>query len=68
MDREEEEVGTYDTEGRWRLLEVILSSLPDLLGAQEIDRFPDFFYPILAQYGYTGEGIDVEEGGDDTNL
>ncbi|EKX40421.1 hypothetical protein GUITHDRAFT_113450 [Guillardia theta CCMP2712] len=39
---------------RWRLLEVILTSLPDLLGAQEIDRFPDFFYPILAQYGYTG--------------
>lgn len=39
---------------RWRLLEAILAKSPDILGLQEIDRFYDFFEPLLSKIGYKG--------------
>ena len=55
---------------RWRLLEVILSSIkdnnseiddsspwsccPDILALEEVDRFYGFFRPALAKFGYDG--------------
>ena len=39
---------------RWRLLEEILRTNPDVLAVQEIDHFHDFFAPALAKAGYEG--------------
>jgi len=39
---------------RLRLVEEILSHSPDILTVQELDRFNDFFQPVLSKFGYDG--------------
>eukprot|EP00518_Triparma_eleuthera_P020425 CAMPEP_0197562518 /NCGR_PEP_ID=MMETSP1320-20131121/27061_1 /TAXON_ID=91990 /ORGANISM="Bolidomonas sp., Strain RCC2347" /LENGTH=365 /DNA_ID=CAMNT_0043124257 /DNA_START=121 /DNA_END=1215 /DNA_ORIENTATION=+ len=39
---------------KFRIVEEILSKGPDILTVQELDRFGDFFQPVLSKFGYDG--------------
>jgi hypothetical protein len=47
-----EVVFDFDNFRCWRIVEEILRWSPDIIAVQEIDRFADFFEPVLGRAGY----------------